>query len=68
MIDHCKYVAQQTPSHIYDFKKFNKLTKPTIFQYKILPDKNAHIDKYKIKKSKFPDPGSYDGLKSFKRT
>ena len=33
-----------------------------------MEDKKAHIDKYKIIKSKDPDGGSYEDLASFKRT
>lgn len=33
-----------------------------------MEDKKAHIDKYKIVKSKNPDGGTYDYLASFKKT
>jgi hypothetical protein len=68
MNDHCRYTAMQTPAAQYDFSKFHSLTKPKTFMYKITEDKKAHIDKYKIVKSKNPDIGSYESLKSFKKT
>ena len=68
MNDHCKYIAQQTPAAQYDHMKFATLTKPKIFQCKMFEDKKAHIDKYKIVKSKDPDIGTYEGLAAFKRT
>lgn len=68
MNDHCKYVAMQTPGAVYDHTKFQSVTKPKIFQYKIVEDKKAHVDKYKIIKSKGPDGGSYEDLSAFKKT
>ena len=68
MNDHSRYVAMQTPSANYDFNKFNKLTRPKIFECKIVPDNKAHINKYKIIKSKNPDSGTYENLSSFRKT
>ena len=45
-----------------------KITKPKTFALKIMPDKDAHKDKYKIVKSKNIDCGSYNPLQSFRST
>ena len=58
----------QTPAAKYDHLKFQTLTKPKIFQASIADDKKAHIDKYKIVKSKNPDVGTYEGAAAFKQT
>lgn len=59
MNDDCKYKSMQTPGAKYDTQKGYDYTHDRVFKLKIIPDKNADKNKYKIVKSKLPDMGSY---------
>lgn len=56
----CAYKGQQVPPAKYDTLKPLSLTRPKIFQLKIMPDNNKDKNPYKIVKSKEPDQGTYN--------
>ena len=59
MNDDCKYNSMQTPAAKYDHVRGYDYTHERIYKLKIMPDKDADKNKYKIVKSKLPDVGTY---------
>jgi hypothetical protein len=68
MAEDAKAKGQNAPPAKYDIGPGFDMTRPKIFKLKIQDDKQKHINKYKIIKSKLPDVGTYEQLKSFKST
>jgi|TARA_B110001450_G_scaffold217675_1_gene211768 hypothetical protein len=68
MVADAQFKGMQVPGAKYDQLSGLYKCKPKPFELKILPDKDRHINKYKIKKSKAPDMGSYNSFKSFRNT
>jgi|LakMenEpi03Aug12_release.lakeMendotaPanAssembly.Ray.scaffolds.fasta_scaffold4173351_1 hypothetical protein len=57
----------QVPGSKYKIEKGENLTRPKVFELKIYPAKDDK-NKYKIKKSKEPDMGTYNHIDSYKKT
>ena len=67
MVADAQFKGMQVPGAKYDQLSGLYKCKPKPFQLKIMPDKPVP-NPYKIKKSKAPDMGSYNSIKSFKAT
>lgn len=68
LVEEAKARGQDAPPAKYDIGPGFDMTRPKIFKLKIQDDKNKHINKYKIIKSKLPDVGTYEPNKAFKST
>lgn len=57
-IDHYKAIGMDTPGSIYNTNVGP--IKPKILTTKVFPESKHDKDKYKVKKSDLPAPGTYD--------
>lgn len=68
MNDDAKWRSMQTPGHKYETKAAYDICHERPFKLKIIPDKDAAINKNKIIKSKLPDMGSYKTTEAYRAT
>lgn len=68
MNDDCKYKSMQVPGAKYNMPAAFDACHERPFKLKIIADKDAGKNKYKIVKSKLPDVGTYKTTEAFKQT